>query len=183
MQTATPAPHKKKRSRYDGKKLEMLHDSRKLLILVVVLFLLLRFVIGFSVISGVSMLDTLHNGELVFYTRIHGEIQRGQVISVRIPTGEYYIKRVIAVGGDTVDLREGVLYVNGVAEEGDYIRGVTLAENGAFSYPFTVEEGDLFVLGDNREESVDSRSFGTVSSRQIKGVIRCKIGFLYIEPV
>ena len=180
MDTQKPTQYKK-RSRYDGHKLQLLHDFRLLLILIIAVFLVFRFVIGFSAVSGVSMLNTLHNGEMVFYTRINGELTHGDVISVRIPTGEYYINRVIAVGGDTVDLRDGVIYVNGVAEEGDYIRGTTLAEGGAFSYPFTVPEGDLFVLGDNREESVDSRSFGCVSARQIKGVVRFSFGLFYVH--
>ena len=117
----------------------------------------------------------------MFYTRFGTGISRGNVVSVRIPSGEYYIKRVVAVGGDEVDLRDGVLYINGQPEEGSYVRGVTKPESGSVTYPFTVAEGDYFVLGDNREESVDSRSFGTVSGSQIRGVIRFSIGWLWIH--
>lgn len=167
--------------KYDGKKLMWLRDAKKFLLLVAVIFLVFRFVIGFSAVSGVSMLDTFKDGDIVLYTRINPEIRRGDIISVAIPSGEYYVKRVVALGGDVVDIRSGVLYVNGAAETGDYLRGSTYPEESSFTYPYTVPEGDAFVLGDNREESIDSRYFGAVNLRQIKGVLRVHIGRWFVR--
>lgn len=167
--------------KYDGKKWMWLQEGKKFLLLVLLAFLFLRFVIGFSVISGNSMLDTFQNGDIVIYTRINREIERGDILSVAIPSGEYYVKRVVALGGDEVDLRDGTLYVNGIAESGDFIRGNTWPEEGSFTYPYTVAEGDAFVLGDNREESIDSRFFGAVNLHQAKGVLRMHIGRFFIR--
>ena len=167
--------------KYDGKKWMWLQDGKKFIILVLALFLLFRFVVGFSCIDGNSMLDTFQNGDIVLYTRINPEIHRGDIISVAIPSGEYYVKRVVALGGDTVDLRDGVLYVNGEAETGSYIRGETYPEEASFGYPYTVPDGDAFVLGDNREESIDSRFFGSVNLHQVKGVLRVHIGRFFVH--
>lgn len=161
--------------RYNGRKWYWLQDGKKFLVLVAVMFLLFRYVIGFSFVSGVSMLDTLNDGDLVMYTRVNPDIQRGDLISLALPSGEYYVKRVVALGGDQVDLREGVLYINGEAEDEAYVRGETYPEAGSVAYPFTVPQGDVFTLGDNREESIDSRFYGPVSLRQVKGVLRLQI--------
>jgi len=162
--------------KYNGRKWHWLQDGKKFLLLVAVLFLLCRFVIGFSVISGNSMMDTLHSGDVVVYSRAGNDIARGDIIALSLPSGEYYVKRVVALGGDVVDLRDGVLYVNGEAETGTYVRGRTLPEAGSFAYPYTVAQGDVFTLGDNREESIDSRFYGAVNLRLVKGVLRMQIG-------
>ena len=166
----------------DGYKLGMLHDARKILLMVIAGLLVLSLIFGVSKVDGVSMLDTLQNGELVFYTRINpGGFHKGDIISIHLPSGEYYIKRVVATAGDVVDLRDGVLYVNGEAETGSYVRNETLPETGSVTYPLTIAEGDVFALGDNRLESVDSRSFGPVNERQIRGTIRFSIGSFWIH--
>lgn len=162
--------------KYDGKKWTWLQDSKKFILLVAIIFLFTRLVLGFSRVDGQSMMDSFQDGDWVIYTRIYQSIDRGDVVSVAIPSGEYYIKRVVALGGDQVDLRDGVLYVNGIAETSEYIRGNTYPEDGSFSYPYTVPEGDVFVLGDNRETSIDSRFFGAINESQIRGVLHLHIG-------
>jgi len=171
--------------RYDGRKLFWLHAAEFFIVLVIVLFLIFRFVLGISAVSGVSMKDTFQSGDIIFYTRVNPTISVGDIISAEVHTDEagstYYIKRVVAKEGDVVDLRDGVLYVNDEPEKGDYIRGKTYAEDCAFTYPYTVPEGSYFIVGDNREESVDSRAFGAVGKRQIKGVIHVRLGWLYVD--
>ena len=81
-----------------------------------------------------------------------------------------------AVGGDVVDLRDGIIYVNGKALDDPWATGETRAETGAVIYPYQVRPGNVFVLGDNREASMDSRAFGEVNLRQIKGKILFRIG-------
>lgn len=178
---ASMAKRRRFLEKYNGRKWSWLQDGKKFLLLVAALFLLCRFVIGFSVISGNSMMDTLHSGDIVVYSRVGNDVARGDIIALSLPSGEYYVKRVAALGGDVVDLRNGVLYVNGVAENGAYVRGNTLPEAGSFAYPFTVPEGDVFTLGDNREESIDSRFYGSVNIRQVKGILRLHIGRFFIR--
>ncbi|NLN15071.1 MAG: signal peptidase I [Tissierellia bacterium] len=78
------------------------------------------------------------------------------------------IKRVVAVEGDLVDIRDGNLYINGELQEEDYIKGLTPAKYN-LEYPLEVPQGKVFVLGDNRENSLDSRDFGLVDIHQLKG--------------
>lgn len=167
---------KRRFRKYDGLKYGWLKDAKKFILLLVLVFLLFRLVIGVSLVKGNSMEPTLYNSEAVLYLRINPEYQRGDVVSVRIPSGEYYVKRVIAVAGDTIELKDGKVYINGSILEEPYIKGETLEQEGIVKYPLTLEEGQIFVMGDNREVSTDSRSFGVVGRRQIKGKLLFYIG-------
>lgn len=169
--------------KYDGLKYGWLKDGKKFLLLLVLVFLLFRFVIGVSFVKGNSMESTLHSGEMVLYTRLHSICERGDVVSVKIPSGEYYVKRIIAVEGDTIDIRDGQVYINGQLLEEPYIDGETLPQNGRVKYPFTVGNEQIFVMGDNRKDSMDSRSFGVVGERQIKGKIRFHAGKFYVKKI
>ncbi|MBR4138991.1 MAG: signal peptidase I, partial [Lachnospiraceae bacterium] len=115
------------------------------------------------------MEPTLQNGDVVFFLRIGKDYQDGDVVFARMPSGDYYVKRVIATEGEVVDLIDGKFYIDGVEEQGEYILGVTEAQKGIVAYPYTVEEGTYFMVGDNREGSMDSRSFGALPEGSIKG--------------
>ena len=162
--------------KYNGSKLGWLHDALFLIIAVVVLFCIFIFCIGFSRVGGDSMSPTLMDGDIVIYNRMNGDYKPGDIVSMRVPSGDYYVKRVIAAGGDVVDLDDGRVLVNGEYLEDDWGYGKTMEETGAVIYPYTVREGNVFVLGDNRTVSMDSRTFGEVNRRQIKGRIILQIG-------
>lgn len=162
--------------KYDGKKQKWLHDIIEIIIIFLVVFILFHFIIGVSFVKGKSMYPTLHNNEIAFYTRIIPRFEQGDVLSVRMPSGDYYVKRVVAVGGDTVDIKQGKLYVNGEKMDEHYVNGETEKKVGGVEFPYTVEEGKVFVMGDNREESMDSRDFGAVIRKQIKGKVWLYIG-------
>ncbi len=172
---------KKFSDRYNSRKWKWMRLIKGLVALAVVLFLVFQFVLGVSVVNGNSMLNTLQNGDLVLYTRLNKQVKVGDIVSLSLPSGEYYVKRVVAEAGDTVDIRDGKLYVNGVEEAADYAVGETLAESLSLSYPYTVEEGHVFVLGDNRPESVDSRYFGAVNLQHITGLLKLRLGFFYVN--
>jgi len=78
-----------------------------------------------------------------------------------------YVKRVIGVEGDEVDIRNGFVYVNGEKLDEAYAKGETYNKN--ISLPLKVNENELFVLGDNREVSEDSRGFGVIKIGQVEG--------------
>lgn len=145
-------------------------------VLALVAYLLFHFVFGIAFVEGNSMYPTLKNGQAVFYNRIAHSYEKGDVVSVRMPSGKFYVKRIVATAGDTVDLREGMLYVNGEPAEEDYVSGNTEAEEGNVRYPLTVEDGKYFILGDNRENSNDSRSFGAIIEERIIGKIIFEFG-------
>jgi len=101
-----------------------------------------------------------------------GNIERGDIIVFRPPTDRTkdFIKRVIALGGDTVELKANVVYVNDKPVNEPYVvfKPVPLADDGNFA-KFNVPEGSVFVMGDNRNNSSDSRVWGPVRISEIKG--------------
>ncbi|MBE6040953.1 MAG: signal peptidase I [Clostridiales bacterium] len=162
--------------KYNGFKLGWLRDSLSLIVTIAALFVFFRFVIGLSVVGGDSMDPTLTDGTVVVYLRAEDRYDPGDIVSLRVPSGEYYIKRVVAVGESSVDLHDGKVYVDDLEKEELYAAGETNEATGAVIYPYKVRPGNLFVLGDNREVSKDSRMFGEVSRHQIKGRIFLSIG-------
>lgn len=169
--------------RFDRFKYGWLMDTKKFIALFIIVFLIFRFVIGFSIVKGDSMLPTLKNGEVVMYLRLGSKYQAGDIVSVRVPEGEYYVKRVIATVGDTIDIKDGKVYMNDELLDEPYIQGETLHQEGAVRYPLTLEEDQIFVMGDNRDTSMDSRTFGVVGRRQIKGKILLHGGKFYIRKI
>lgn len=170
--------------KYDGLKYGWLKDTKKFLLLFVILLIVFHNIIGFSFVKGGSMEPTLLEGNIVLYTRINRQYHRGDVVSVRIPSGEYYVKRIIAMEGDVVDLRNGNVYLNDEPLPEPYLDGaLTPEKDGMVRYPYTLEEGQVFIMGDNRAESMDSRSFGAIGIRQIRGRIWFRVGKFFIQKV
>lgn len=121
-------------------------------------------------VDGPSMNDTLKTGDLLLADRV-GKANRGDVI-VFEHDGKMYIKRLIALGGDTIKVKNNRVYLkkNGESEfsllDEDYAKGLTrwnALEHGAYREEYTVSEGCFFALGDNRGNSHDCRDFGEVS--------------------
>ena len=170
--------------KYDGLKYGWLKETKKFLLLLVILFIVFHNLIGFSFVKGHSMEPTLIEDNIVLYTRIHPQYHHGDVVSVRIPSGEYYVKRIIAMEGDVLDLRDGSVYLNGVPLSEPYLCGeLTHEDDGIVRYPYTRRQGQIFVMGDNRAESMDSRSFGAVGIRQIRGKIWFRVGRFFIQKI
>lgn len=156
-------------------RMERLQDSLPWIVLAAALFVIFRFVIGVAVVDGDSMDPRLTRGSLVLYYRMVQEYEPGDVISFRVSSGSSCVRRIEAVGGDEVDLREGSVYINGTKYEDLKAQGATFRKGSALVYPYKVRKDNVFVLGDNREEAVDSRIFGEVNLQQIRGKVLVRL--------
>lgn len=153
------------------------------LVLTLVIFLVIQnFVAQPYRVQQQSMEHTLEPDEYVLVDKLtphFGTYNRGDIVVFNPPPnfpqqgdGTPYIKRVIGVAGDTIDLKDGGVYVNGIQLSEPYL----FAENGQPQPTesqgvdhWLVPEGELFVMGDHREKSADSRAFGTVPVSSVIG--------------
>ena len=99
--------------RFDGLKLGWFRDSLFFVAAVAVFIVMFRFVIGLSIVGGASMDPTLKDGEIVVYSRLARNYTVGDVVAMRVPAGEFYIKRIVATGRQIVDIHDEKLHVNG----------------------------------------------------------------------
>ena len=157
--------------KYDGKKSKRLRTIKGVVCVVILIGIVFGLIIGTSTVDGQSMEPTLHNGQQLFFLRHVKEYKVGDIISMRMPSGDYYVKRIVATEGDIVEISDGKLIVNGSEAEDANANGSTYEQENTVVYPYTVGEDAYFVLGDNREHSIDSRSFGAIVKYQIRGRI------------
>lgn len=141
------------------------------------------FVVETDIVKGVSMEPSFVEGEKVLVEKLSYKFsspKRGDVIVFRpIGTKDNYIKRIIALPSEEVDIKDGNVLINGEVLKENYIKGENFTGLDHIEFPYIVPEGQYFVLGDNRMHSVDSRALelGEVSKKNIKG--RC---FFIISP-
>jgi len=159
---------------------------------VVIAFVVRSFVFQPVYVDGNSMYPTLRHGEIMYVSKtsygtsffgipftnigfdftVGGDPERFDVVVCHYDDGDYnVVKRVVGLPGDIVELREGVLHINGKAYEEDFIyyRGT---DNFG---PVKVPEGEYFLMGDNRPGSKDSRAVGTVTRKEIVGKVESVI--------
>ncbi|WP_312097850.1 signal peptidase I [Niallia sp.] len=156
------------------KKNEVWEWSKALIIAVLLAFVIRYFLFAPIVVDGESMQSTLLDQDRMIVNKINykvSEPKRFDIIVFHAPEGKDYIKRVIGLPGDTIEYRNDVLYVNGQAYEEPYLEHNKQDINGPLTEDFTatVPDGELFVMGDNRRNSKDSRHIGTIGFDKIIG--------------
>ena len=178
---ANQEPAQEKKKPFGGEAYALLHDLVTILVIVTLCFTFLIRLVG---VSGTSMVPTLHERDYLLVQSNFNlrSVKAGDVVVLLVPsyTDEPIVKRVIATEGQTVniDFAEGKVYVDDVLLDEPYVNEYELYHYTTFrdyqdglDYPITVPKDCIFVLGDNRGVSADSRvgSIGTVDTRRIVG--------------
>lgn len=140
-----------------------------------------------------SMCDTLMVGDSVLAEKISlelgGSVSQGDIIVFenpeKDPEKDVLCKRVVARGGQTVDLKDGSVYIDGRKIAEDYAKGdsypLYIGKAKRISYPYKVPEGEIWVMGDNRENSADSRYFGAIPEDSVIGI--CVMRYLPVNRI
>ena len=169
-----PTGQETSRKKEEGR--DLYEWTQALVCSVLAVVLLFTFVVRLIGVDGHSMVPTLQDGDrlLVLNSILYDDYQYGDIVVLRKESflAEPIVKRVIATGGQTVDIdfETGSVYVDGELLKEDYINELTFLEEGT-EFPLTVPEGSIFVMGDNRNNSNDSRDYrlGTVDTRYVIG--------------
>lgn len=146
--------------------LKLLKELLPYIIIIIVVIIIRTFIFTPVVVNGPSMMDTLHNGDVMILDKIGmklGGIKRFDIIVIQ--TGKTkIIKRVIGLSGETISYQNNKLYINGKEVSDNHSNEIT--------YDFEevkIPDGEYYVLGDNRTDSVDSRILGTIPKNEILG--------------
>lgn len=130
-----------------------------------------QFVMFRAIVSGDSMKPTYVSGEAC-YALVNANINRGDVVIIKSDdeNQKHLIKRVVGLPGETIQITNSTLFINGVEYPEDYL-SCSEYYSGLAEEPIVLGYNEYFVLGDNRPISSDSRVFGAVSRNEIKGVV------------
>lgn len=179
-----PAPHQK----------SFLRDTLEIVFLALVLYVVIQYAVQTVHVLGSSMSTTLHDNDLLVASKISYKLhppQRGDIVVFKPPNEDSrdFIKRVIALPGDKIRIANSVVYINGQVLHEPYLPERWTYNNiWADGQEKPVPAGQYFVMGDNRNHSSDSRSFGFVELDAILGKAEVRIwpldevGFLTSKP-
>ena len=142
----------------------------KIAVIVIIAVLLFTFMFGVHRVIDISMQPAIQDGDIVVFYRLDKAYVASDVLMVRY-NGEQQTRRVVAVAGDIVDITEDGLLVNGSRIQESNIQEETLRYEEGISFPLTVKAGQVFVLGDGRERSIDSRLYGAVEAKDTLGKV------------
>lgn len=153
------------------KKNEWLEWGKAILIALLIAIFLRSFVFATSIVEGESMYPTLEDGERVIFNKaiyLLAEPDRGDIIIIQRPL-KNYVKRVIALPGETIEISGNDLYINGEKYEQTFLNKQAVMQTGNFG-PIEIPKDSYFVMGDNRAISKDSRNgLGFINEDEIIG--------------
>ena len=150
-------------------------DNRSLLVRVVLLAAVcwgfFHFLFMITQVKGMDMFPAVKDGDLAIVFRMQQEYAKNDVIAYRTDTGMKF-GRIVARATDVVTIDDtGSLTVNGTTQTGEILYRTYPDEDGSLTYPYTVPENCVFVLGDYRTRSTDSRLYGAISLDQVEGKV------------
>ena len=176
----TPEEEEEEEFSYEGFdwKKEIKEWLQAILFALVIGYFIINFVFATVRVEGQSMDPTLAHGDRLIVWRLGYEPENGDIVVLEPPiynVDDYYVKRVIATEGQTVQIINNHVYVNGEVLDEPYIQGNVSALDSRYELPQAIPEGACFVLGDNREHSSDSRAFGLVPNDHIMGEVKLRV--------
>ena len=145
-----------------------------MLIVIIIVLLIKTYVVTLARVDGTSMNNTLNNSDILVLNEISKDYKRFDIIVFQNGQDKL-IKRIIGLPGETIELKDNVLYINDEVVEQSFLDEGNLSESTG-TYPKTyIPRGYYYVMGDNRKSSFDSRYFGPISEDKIIGKIAFRI--------
>lgn len=142
----------------------------KVVIVAVVITSIFTFVFGVFRVNDAGMIPSVVPGDMVIFYRLDKECVIGELV-VFVYKGKKQTARIVALPGDTVDINESGLKVNGNTQYEPKVYKETMAVKGGTVFPIRLKKDEYFILGDNRDKAVDSRLFGPVTTEDLYGKV------------
>lgn len=172
-----------KEERFKSKAAEVRDYVIVILVAIFISLLCRQYVFAREVVDGHSMMSTLKDKDVTFVeklSRYSNSVKKGEIVTFQSGDENHsiYVKRVIGLPGDTIELLNGKVYLNGKELEEPYLKKGTYTGGEEFlreGQRYKVPEGHIFVLGDNREKSEDSRGIGPVAYKALDGHVIIRV--------
>lgn len=142
----------------------------KIAVIILAFILIFTFMYGLYPNKDASMVPAIKDGDLVIFYRLDKDYDAGDTVVLEFE-GVRQVRRVVATAGDTVDITEDGLMVNGALQQESEIYETTHRYDNGVDFPITLSERQIFVLGDSRENAADGRVYGAVEIKDTLGKV------------
>lgn len=154
--------------------MKKIKDSISFIVIILAIILIRLFIVTPVRVDGPSMNDTLHDGDILLLDKYDNKYERFEIVVFNY-NGERLIKRIIGLPGEVVSYKNNKLYINGNEIEDNYGLGYTEDFELKNLNLTKIPDNEYLVMGDNRNDSLDSRYFGTISKDKILGSVKYRL--------